>query len=161
MENRGDIIITGGAGFIGSNVALALNARGRSDLIIVDHLEGGEKKNLEKIKHEQYFDRDDFLPALKKGDLGAIEAVLHFGACTDTTVTDEQYMLKYNTEYSKALFDFCTENRIKFIYASSAATYGDGAAGYDDNERSLRPLNIYQIIQSPAQHPARRRRTGP
>ena len=144
LEKDKTIILTGGAGFIGSNTALALNQQGFENLIIVDHLNHESKeKRLELVKYEQYYDRGDFLGALPR--LKNIAAIVHLGACTDTAMMDEKFMMENNTEYSKKLFDYAARNGLRFIYASSAATYGDGACGYSDKERNLKPLNPYGV----------------
>lgn len=138
------IIITGAAGLIGINLALALNELGRSDLILVDYLNHEtKKKNLEKIKHQAYFDREEFLEFVKNRRLEETEAIFHLGACTDTLNFDKEFMFQNNTEYSKLLFEYAIEKRLKFIYASSAATYGNGSHGFNDQERKFESLNTY------------------
>jgi ADP-L-glycero-D-manno-heptose 6-epimerase len=149
------IIVTGGAGFIGSAVIWRLNQLGREDILIVDHLGSGEKwKNLVPLRFRDYLEKDEFLRLIdhdslpipaEKGNKG-IDAIIHLGACSSTTEQDASYLVKNNFEYSKQLAQFAVENGIRFIYASSAATYGDGAKGFSDNEgvlHELRPLNMY------------------
>jgi len=143
------IVVTGGAGFIGSRLVAALNCRGRRDILIVDHLGAGEKwKNLLGLEFAEYLDRSQFLPALEAGAFdGRLEAVFHLGACSSTTEKDAGYLLENNYRYSLRLAEW-RSNRpdCRFIYASSAATYGDGRLGYGDDEARLarlRPLNAY------------------
>ena len=138
------IILTGGAGFIGSNVALALNQIGYLNIVIVDHLNNKFKEeNLKDLKYSKYLDRIEFLNLIKTNSISEIDTILHFGACTKTTNADKDFMLEMNTEYSKVLFDYCVQNQLNFIYASSASTYGDGSKGFSDKERNLKPLNYY------------------
>ena len=142
------IIITGGAGFIGSALAAGLNARGVSDIIIVDILGNDEKwKNLRKLSYADYFEYDDFLEMLCSDQLDwPIEAILHMGACSSTTEMDCSYLVKNNYNFSKTLATFALETGARFVYASSAATYGDGSGGFADNEykiEKLIPLNMY------------------
>ncbi|EKD81498.1 MAG: hypothetical protein ACD_39C01781G0003, partial [uncultured bacterium] len=143
------ILVTGGAGFIGSVIVWALNQRGIDDIIIVDHLGTSDKwKNLTGLRFADYCEKADFLSYLDKGafDDHKLEAVLHLGACSSTTETDASYLIKNNFEFSKALALWATSNRARFIYASSAATYGDGEQGFDDNPaeiEKLTPLNMY------------------
>ncbi|WP_217555584.1 ADP-glyceromanno-heptose 6-epimerase [Vibrio metschnikovii] len=121
------IIVTGGAGMIGSNIIKALNERGISDILVVDHLKSGRKfKNLVDLNIADYMDRDDFLTQIMAGDdFGPIDAVFHEGACSATTEWDGKYMMLNNYEYSKELLHYCLDREIPFLYASSAATYGD------------------------------------
>ena len=121
------IIVTGGAGMIGSNIIKALNERGISDILVVDHLKNGRKfKNLVDLKIADYMDRDDFLTQIMAGDdFGPIDAVFHEGACSVTTEWDGKYVMLNNYEYSKELLHYCLDREIPFLYASSAATYGD------------------------------------
>jgi len=144
MSNRKTIVITGAAGFIGSNIARALSKQGEFDLIVVDYpLDEDKKKNLEGVKYKEYVSPDDFLIILSEDKLSDIEAIIHMGACTDTTETNEEYIIENNTEYSKKLFEYCLNKKVRLIYASSAATYGDGSMGFSDNERNLEQLNLY------------------
>jgi ADP-L-glycero-D-manno-heptose 6-epimerase len=136
------IIVTGGAGFIGSNLVLALNRAGRSDILVVDNLRRASKyRNLNCARFADYVDKDDLFELLPK--LGPVEAILHQGACSDTTESDGRYMLKNNYEYSKHLLAFAEERGAKFIYASSAAVYGDGAQGFREEPSCEYPLNVY------------------
>lgn len=139
------IIVTGGAGFIGSCVVRELNNRGIEDIVIVDHIAQTDKwMNLRNKKYIKYVNRDEFLQELPSYS-GKVSHIIHMGACSATTEKDFDFLYKNNLEYTQALWKFSTENQISFIYASSAATYGDGAEGFDDNEdiNRLRPLNGY------------------
>ena len=142
------IVVTGGAGFIGSALVAALNKRQISDILVVDHLgESPKWKNLRNLFFADYVEKDDFLEMVIENKLPArIEAVFHLGACSSTTETDASYLIKNNYEYSKLLARWTAAAGIHFIYASSAATYGDGETGFGDDEEkieSLRPLNMY------------------
>lgn len=141
------IVVTGGAGFIGSNLILALNEKGENNIIVVDHLKEGIKwKNLVGLKFEDYLDKDEFLELLEKEKLSNIKAIIHLGACSNTTVRDLFYLYKNNYQYSQKLCIYALKHGIRFIYASSAATYGDGLLGFSDSEDllfQLKPLNPY------------------
>lgn len=142
------ILVTGGAGFIGSAIVAGLNARGIDDILIVDILGRDEKwKNLRNLRYADYLEAEDFYSRLQaEGEGLGLEAIFHLGACSSTTESDCSYLAKNNFECSKRLAEFAVERRIRFIYASSAATYGDGSQGFvDDQERidQLRPLNMY------------------
>ncbi len=141
------IVVTGGAGFIGSSIAAALNSRGCQDLWIVDvddHIE--KKRNLEALTYTQYLDRETFLGKITSGDLPRPEAIFHLGACSSTTEMDVDFLNRNNVNYTRALAEYCLDNNARFIYASSAATYGNGDNGYLDDEAQLqvfKPLNPY------------------
>jgi ADP-L-glycero-D-manno-heptose 6-epimerase len=142
------IIVTGGAGFIGSALIASLNKRQITDILVVDQLGTDQKwKNLRNLSFADYVEKDDFLEMVIENKLDSpVEAVLHLGACSDTTETDASYFIKNNYEYSKLLAQWATDADIRFIYASSAATYGDGSAGFSDDEEKigdLMPLNMY------------------
>jgi len=142
------IVITGGAGFIGSALVWGLNAQGRDDLILVDELDEGQKwRNLVPLSYHDYYDKAEFLDLITGGGLPYdIEVCFHMGACSDTTEQDTHYLMENNYKYSQKLAGWCLEEGIRFIYASSAATYGDGNQGYSDSEENLdklRPLNMY------------------
>ncbi|MDE6983593.1 MAG: ADP-glyceromanno-heptose 6-epimerase [Lachnospiraceae bacterium] len=139
------VIVTGGAGFIGSCIVRALNDRGIDDIVVVDHIADTDKwMNLRNKRYTKYINRDEFLQQLPSW-AGTVSHVIHMGACSSTTERNFDFLYKNNLEYTQALWRFCVENQISFIYASSAATYGDGAQGFDDREdiSRLRPLNGY------------------
>ncbi|MDZ4285226.1 MAG: NAD-dependent epimerase/dehydratase family protein, partial [Patescibacteria group bacterium] len=142
------LVITGGAGFIGSNVIRALNREGRDDLIVVDCLGDApadriKRQYLGRLCFEAYYDRAVFATLLRADLLDNIEAIIHLGASTDTMERDRETMLDNNTRYSQTLLDYCARRGTRFIYASSAAVYGDGARGYRESECDLKPLNYY------------------
>jgi ADP-L-glycero-D-manno-heptose 6-epimerase len=141
------IIVTGGAGFIGSAIVWELNNRGESDIIIVDELGTDNKwKNLVGLKFEDFINKNVFLDQVLTGKHLEVDSIIHMGANSSTTEKDADSLLSNNYEYTKKLAEFCLWNDIKFIYASSAATYGDGSLGFDDDltlTMKLRPLNMY------------------
>ena len=141
------IVITGGAGFLGSALVQELNERGRNDLMVVDDIDHPEKeKNVALIKYHELKRKDAFLENVLNLDLKSIEAIIHMGACSSTTETDENFLTKNNYGYTRHLATYALENDIRFIYASSAATYGNGEMGYCDDEsklHTLKPLNLY------------------
>jgi ADP-L-glycero-D-manno-heptose 6-epimerase len=141
------IVVTGGAGFIGRNLVAALNERGEEDILIVDDLGTDEKwKNLVGLRYEDFMDKDDFRVAVQHDTLAGIEAVFHLGACSSTTEKNARFLSDNNYRYTRDLCTWALQNKVRFIYASSAATYGDGALGYIDSDevtRELRPLNMY------------------
>ena len=142
------IIITGGAGFIGSAMVWELNKQGYKEIVVVDNLGSTNKwRNLVGLAYHRYIQKDKFLDLLNTRYMeGRIEAVIHLGACSATTETDCDYLVRNNLEYSKAMCRFAQERNARFIYASSAATYGDGSRGFDDSDEameSLHPLNMY------------------
>ncbi len=149
------IILTGGAGFIGSCVLGRLNQKGISDILLVDCLDDSlsadkqdlKFRNLTAKKFSDFIDKDDFLKSVvnKKADKN-VDMVIHFGACTSTILDDEQYLLKNNYQYSKELAGWALEHGIPFLYASSAATYGNGEMGFSDEDEltlKFKPLNLY------------------
>ena len=139
------VIVTGGAGFIGSCIVRTLNDMGIEDITIVDHIcETDKWMNMRNKKYTEYINRDEFLEKLPEY-AGKVTHIIHMGACSATTERDFDFLYKNNYEYTKTLWKFCTENQISFTYASSAATYGDGKEGFDDKEdiKRLRPLNGY------------------
>ena len=139
------IIVTGGAGFIGSNIVQGLNAKGLDDILVVDDLSDGTKfKNIVDARISDYMDKDDFLDSVLGGDFDdvAIEAVFHQGACSSTTEWDGQFMMENNYEYSKTLLHFCQAKKVPFIYASSASVYGGGSVFKEDLANEA-PLNVY------------------
>jgi len=142
------IIVTGGAGFIGSATVWKLNQLGRNDIVIVDELGDGEKwKNLNGLSFADIYHKADFLDMVLDSEVPfEPEAIIHLGACSSTTEKDADYLLHNNFVYTVELAKYALERDIRFIYASSAATYGSGEFGYDDNEdelEKLRPLNMY------------------
>jgi ADP-L-glycero-D-manno-heptose 6-epimerase len=143
------IVITGGSGFIGSALAWRLNRKSITDLLLVDHLAESEKwKNLVPLRFADYLDRQEFITRLERGDFGnSIEAVLHMGACSSTTEKNVDYLLENNYRYTLRIAQWRERHAgCRLIYASSAATYGDGGQGYNDNEDELyklNPLNMY------------------
>jgi len=139
------IIVTGAAGFIGSNIIAALNERGRGDILAVDNAEiPAETLHLHALKVQSFLARPD-LPAWLEKNARAVDGIIHMGACSDTTQSDRAFMLSNNTDYTRKLWDFCAHHQKRFVYASSAATYGDGSLGYDDaaDPKRLKPLNLY------------------
>ena len=142
------IVVTGGAGFIGSAIVWRLNQLGKSNIIIVDELGKDEKwKNLIGLKYEDFVNKLEFIEQILDDVVPYnVEAIIHMGANSSTTEKDADHLLDNNYHYTKELAKYCVEKNIRFIYASSAATYGDGAYGFDDDENkieTLRPLNMY------------------
>lgn len=141
------ILVTGAAGFIGSVLATELNRAGFENLILVDRLRDGSKwRNLRGVRFREYIHADDLFEPGVVDELSEVQAIFHMGACSSTTERNVDYLMSNNVEFSKALFQWATQANIPFIYASSAATYGDGEQGYDDNHEqvdALRPLNAY------------------
>ncbi len=136
------IVVTGGAGFIGSNLVRGLNKDGISDILIVDNLKNSQKHlNLNTLKFLDFVDKNDFLEKLNKFE--DVDIIFHQGACSDTMESDGRYMMKNNYEYSKQLLDFAIKKGIRFIYASSASVYGRGEKGFKENFDNEYPLNIY------------------
>lgn len=142
-------IVTGAAGLIGGAVVAALNQAGETDILTVDHLGTSEKwMNLRPLKFKDYLEKDIFRKMLNDGSFNGcgIEAIIHMGACSSTTERDASYLADNNFNVTKELAMFAVKNGVKFLYASSAATYGGGEHGYVDDENAmdeLRPLNMY------------------
>jgi ADP-L-glycero-D-manno-heptose 6-epimerase len=140
-------VITGAAGFIGTNTVATLNAGGDSHLLLVDQLGTDEKwKNLVGLRFEDLISPDEFLRRITTNTIGSIRSIIHLGACSATTERDADFLLRNNYHYTRTLCQWCLEHGIRFVYASSAATYGDGTRGYSDDDRitpTLRPLNMY------------------
>jgi len=139
-------IVTGASGFIGSNIIKGLNRRGITNILAVGDLTEGHKfKNLAVCDYADYMDYMDFIEAIRSGHPitdEAVEAVFHEGACSITTEWDGRYMMKNNYQYTKDLFHHCLDNKVPFLYASSAAVYGDSQE-FDDQNWRQRPLNVY------------------
>ena len=139
------IIVTGGAGMIGSNIVKCLNDQGRTDILIVDDLtDGTQFLNIVDLEIADYMDKDDFLALITEGhDFGSIEAIFHEGACSATTEWDGKYMMRNNYEYSKTLLHYCLDRQIPFLYASSAATYGGRDHDFIEDKAYEGALNVY------------------
>lgn len=137
-------IITGAAGFIGANLVKALNARGVTNVIAVDNLARADKfKNLTDCEIADYLDKQEFLDMIEHGQFdGSVEAILHQGACSDTMEADGRYMMANNYRYSLSLLNFCQEQEVPLLYASSAAVYGGGNVFREERECEA-PLNVY------------------
>lgn len=140
-------IVTGGAGFIGSAIVWKLNEMGVHDILIVDNLGHRDKwKNLVNRRYADYMHKTAFLELVAHDKAPAPSAVIHMGACSSTTETDAEYLMENNYRYSRMLCQWALRHKARFINASSAATYGGGAQGFNDDEegmRTLRPLNMY------------------
>lgn len=139
------IIVTGGAGFIGSNIVKALNARGREDILVVDNLSNGVKfRNIADCEILDYMDKEDFIDFIGRGcDFAEpVEAIFHEGACSSTTEWDGRYIMRNNYEYSKTLLHYCLEHQASYLYASSASVYGDGKT-FKESREFEEPLNVY------------------
>ncbi|MFT5169545.1 MAG: ADP-L-glycero-D-manno-heptose 6-epimerase [Candidatus Omnitrophota bacterium] len=150
------ILVTGAAGFIGSCIVAGLNELGREDIIVVDDYvctkqfskKGNDLKkfNLQNKKFIKFIDKDLLLEKIESNELSDVKCVIHMGACSSTTIQDEIYFEDNNFLYTKSLAEWALAQNVRFIYASSAATYGDGSIGYNDDETSVRkcePLNLY------------------
>ncbi|MBS1098477.1 ADP-glyceromanno-heptose 6-epimerase [Gluconobacter sphaericus] len=140
---RKRIIVTGAAGFVGSNIVRGLNARGYTNIIAVDNLAKAEKfHNLVDLQISDYVDKTTFYESFTAGKFGPVDAIFHEGACSDTMEHDGRYMLANNYATSKMLLDTCASTGVRLLYASSAATYG-GSSEFIENPRFERPLNVY------------------
>ena len=143
------IIVTGGAGFIGSAIIWKLNTMGEKNIIAVDNLASSDKWiNLRDLSFKDYIEKDSFIELIDRGAFKSdkIDCIIHMGACSSTTETDSRYLINNNYQYTKTLAWYCVNNGIRFIYASSAATYGDGENGFCDDDGAmdkLKPLNMY------------------
>lgn len=142
------IVVTGGAGFIGSAIVWRLNQLGKTNIVIVDELGKDEKwKNLVGLKYEDFTNKLEFIEQVLDDVIPYnVDAIIHMGANSSTTEKDADHLMDNNYHYTKELAKFCVEKNLRFIYASSAATYGDGDFGFDDDENkieTLRPLNMY------------------
>ena len=147
MMNHKPIIVTGGAGFIGSNLIEALNRRGLTDILVVDHINHpGKTRNLERLRYRTYLEKNEFRRQLRSGGLPAPATVYHLGACSSTTEFNETYLEDNNVRYTRDLCEWTLSAGGRFVYASSAATYGNGEKGYSDADAvtpTLEPLNPY------------------
>src|ERR1017187_4584996 len=141
------VLVTGGAGFIGSALVWALNRRGCERIVVCDRLGTDERwRNLTPLRFADYVEADDLLPRLQSGALGKFDLVLHMGACSSTTETDAGFLIRNNYEFTRDLATWALGQKTRFTHASSGATYGDGSAGMDDDDSrldTLRPLNMY------------------
>ena len=139
------IIVTGGAGFIGSNLIKALNERGESNILLVDHLVNGRKMlNIADLDIADYIDKTEFIQRIDEpGFWGGIRGVFHQGACSATTEWDGEFVMKNNYDYSKRILHRCIDNNIAFIYASSASVYGNGDHGFSVDRSCEQPINMY------------------
>ena len=136
------IVVTGGAGFIGSNIIKGLNDSGEAEILVVDNLSNAEKHlNLNSLSFADYIDKNDYLSSLDK--LQNISTIFHQGACSKTTEQNGKYIMLNNYEYSKILLNYCLKNKINFIYASSASVYGKGEKGFIEERESEYPMNVY------------------
>lgn len=137
------VVVTGAAGFIGSNIIKGLNARGVDDIIAVDDLTQGDKfRNLADLRIADYVDADLFYDLFAEGGFGKVEAVFHEGACSDTMESDGKYMMDNNYTLSCGLFNACRQRGVRLLYASSAATYG-GSDTFRESPEFEKPLNVY------------------
>ena len=135
-------IVTGAAGFIGSKIVEGLNAAGVTDIVAVDNLQQSDKvRNLARLEIADYLDQAEFIERLDSFD-GAVAAVLHQGACSDTMESDGRYMMENNYRYSKVLLDWCQDEEVPLLYASSASVYGAGP-DFREERACERPLNVY------------------
>jgi len=139
------IIVTGGAGFIGSNIVKELNNRGRDDIIVVDNLKNGVKfKNIADCEIADYMSKEDFIEHISANKPFAekVDAIFHEGACSSTTEWDGKFVMENNYEYSKSILHYCLEHQISYLYASSASVYGSGSV-FKEQREFEEPLNMY------------------
>jgi ADP-L-glycero-D-manno-heptose 6-epimerase len=155
-------VVTGAAGFIGSRLVAALNREGIGEILAVDNLEKADKfRNLVGCEIDDYLDKREFLGRLEAGEFdGTVDAVLHQGACSDTMATDGRYVMDNNYGYSRALLDWCQEEEVPFLYASSAAIYGTGQNGFRVARECEGPLNVYGYSKFLFDQLVRRRLAG-
>jgi ADP-L-glycero-D-manno-heptose 6-epimerase len=143
MSNNKRIVVTGAAGFIGSNIVQGLNARGMTDIIAVDDLKQGDKfRNLADLQISDYVDASDFYDRFSANQYGKVDAIFHEGACSDTMESDGAYMMRNNFSLSCQLFDACQAQGTRLLYASSAAVYG-GSDTFTESPEYEKPLNVY------------------
>ena len=145
---RTRVLVTGGAGFIGSALVWELNRRGCANVVVADFAaHAGKRGNLASLKFTDYVEPSALLSFLQSGALEKFDFIFHLGACSSTTETDEEFLRKNNFEYSRDLADWALNAGVRFVYASSAATYGNGSAGMNDTDpgllERLQPLNPY------------------
>ena len=152
-------IVTGAAGFIGSNLVKALNARGVTNIVAVDNLKNADKfKNLVDCEIADFIDKTEFLKKIQQGYFdGLVTAVLHQGACSDTMETDGRYMMENNYQYTLELLNYCQNEDVPFLYASSASVYGGGSV-FKENREFESPLNVYAYSKFLFDQIVRRRR---
>ena len=146
MIERGTTLVTGGAGFLGSSLVWALNQRGHDAILVADILDRSEKwRNLVPLRFHDYLESDALLRLVERGALQDVRTVIHLGACSSTTETDAGYLIRNNVEYTRTLADWAIGRDIRFVYASSAATYGalEGELSEQIDLHALRPLNMY------------------
>lgn len=139
------IIVTGGTGFIGSNIVKSLNERGETDILVIDNLKNGTKfKNIADCEIADYMDKEEFIERVRQKESFAkkVEAIFHEGACSATTEWDGKFMMQNNYDYTKALLHYCLERKIAYLYASSASVYGGGSV-FKENREFEEPLNMY------------------
>ena len=139
------IVVTGGAGFIGSNIVRGLNERGINDILVIDDLSDGNKcRNIQDCDIADYMDKDDFLNAVHMQDsiLSNMQAIFHEGACSDTMEADGKFIMENNYEYTKDLFHYCQNQGVQFLYASSASTYGGNTTFIEESVHE-QALNAY------------------
>ncbi|MDD4870150.1 MAG: ADP-glyceromanno-heptose 6-epimerase [Kiritimatiellae bacterium] len=141
-------IVTGGAGFIGCNIVKALNEKGNNNIIVVDDIgsDKAKEKNLKAVRFHKFIGINEFRKLFVAGKMKNADVIFHMGACSSTTETNEEYLIDNNFIYTRQLCEWCLRHNSRFIYASSAATYGDGSLGYSDNDMltpQLKPLNLY------------------
>ncbi|MDO8550032.1 MAG: NAD-dependent epimerase/dehydratase family protein, partial [Ignavibacteria bacterium] len=138
------IVVTGGAGFIGSAIVWRLNTLNKDEIIVVDSLGTDEKwKNLVGLNYRDFIHKDDFIKLLETSSIETPNTIIHMGANSSTTEKDADLLLRNNFEYSKKLAEYCLTKEVRFIYASSAATYGDGSLGFDDHEEDMHYLRPF------------------
>ena len=140
-------IVTGGAGMIGSATIWALNTKGIEDILVVDNLASSEKwKNLVCLRYTDYMHRDEFLKKIQNDEIKNVQGIVHMGACSSTTEKNAEFLMHNNFHYTQEVFRFAKRNNIRFVNASSAATYGGGELGFSNDlaiTQKLRPLNMY------------------
>ena len=143
------IVVTGGAGFIGSAIVWKLNQQGKTNIVIVDELGKDEKwKNLVGLKYEEFVNKLEFIEQILDDVIPYnIEAIIHMGANSSTTEKDADHLMDNNYHYTKELAKYCVEKNVRFIYASSAATYGDGSLGFDDDESKARNFTTIKYVR--------------